>query len=71
MDQDQRAYVEVEMEDDNGSVQECTEEDANDLLGPRSSSGLSDHLQAVSLEVGLDCGGVLFNKPFFAGLTRF
>ena len=49
--------VEEEMEDDT-SVQECTDSEVDVLLGPRSASGLSADLNAVSLEVGLSSGGV-------------
>ena len=41
----------VDMEEDADSVQECTEAEVNDQLGPRSTSGLSDSMGAVSLEV--------------------
>ena len=70
MDKDQ-SYHEEEMEASDSSLQECSESEVENLLGPRCSSGLSDHLRAVSLEVGLDCGGVIFNHCFIAGLTRF
>ena len=49
--------VEEEMEDDT-SMQECTDSEVDVLLGPRSASGLSADLNAVSLEVGLSSGGV-------------
>ena len=51
MDSDPSKAVDIHMEDDNNSVQECTEYEVDDLLGPRSKSGLSDSLGAVSLEV--------------------
>ena len=54
---DPHMNVEEEMEDDQ-SVQECTDSEVDVLLGPRSASGLSADLNAVSLEVGLSSGGV-------------
>ena len=57
MDSDPITDLEEVMED----VQECcTDSEADVLLGPRSASGLSDEIRAVSLEVGLDSGGVLY-----------
>ena len=56
MDSDPIKDLEEVMED----VQECTDSEADVLLGPRSASGLSDEIRAVSLEVGLDSGGVLY-----------
>ena len=41
--------AEEEMDDEH----DCTESEVDQLLGPRSASGLSDSMGAVSLEVGL------------------
>ena len=56
MDSDPIKELEGVMED----VQECTDSETDVLLGPWSTSGLSDEIGAVSLEVGLDSGGVLY-----------
>ena len=50
MDRVPQKSADVDMEEDADSVQECTEAEVNDQLGPRSTSGLSDSMGAVSLE---------------------
>ena len=48
--------AEEEMDDEH----DCTESEVDQLLGPRSASGLSDSMGAVSLEVGLKLRGCVW-----------